>query len=62
MKDFGWALAQLKAGNRVAREGWGASLLLDGFKFYTVLKGGQNRVLWTLGIGDVLAEDWKPAS
>lgn len=39
-RDFGWAIAQLKSGNRVAREGW----------------NGKGMYLWLLPAAQVKAE------
>lgn len=67
--DFGWALKQLRAGNRVARSGWngkGMWLALQvpdaGSKMslpYIYMKTADDKLVpWLASQTDVLAEDW----
>lgn len=71
--DFGWALAALKNGQLVARQGWnGKGMYLDlhegiedkdgdGYEigpFIMIKTVGGTYVPWTASQTDMLAEDW----
>lgn len=68
-RDFGWALDQLRAGNRVAREGWNGKgmwieLQVPGehskmtlpYIFMSTVTG--DLVPWLASQTDLLADDW----
>jgi hypothetical protein len=68
--DFGEALKELKAGNRVSRKGWnGKSMWLelqrpDSFSKMTLpyiyMKTADNNLVpWLASQTDMLAEDWE---
>lgn len=70
LTDFGWALAQLKQGHRVAREGWngkGQYLELQVTDEHSKMKRpyiyispvDSNLVPWVASQSDLLEEDWK---
>ncbi|MFN2636867.1 MAG: MW1434 family type I TA system toxin [Gemmatimonadaceae bacterium] len=58
--DFGWALARLREGMKVTREGW------EPYGMYVVKLGpilllrtpSDARVPWVAVSGDLLGEDW----
>lgn len=66
-RDFGWALAQIRDGKKVARDGWnGKGMFLMFLRpesnmrrpfIYIVTADGSN-VPWTASQSDVLGEDW----
>jgi len=67
--DFGWALEQLKAGERVRRGGWNGKGMYLGLQvpdagsvnkqayIYIIPVGGQ-RVPWVASQPDLLESDW----
>lgn len=72
--DFGWALAQMKAGHAVRRRIWAdiqrpdlrlMITRLDGWHSFVAASGGgisaALRCPWTDAVLDVLAEDWELA-
>lgn len=68
--DFGWAINQLKAGNKVARAGWNGKGMFLGLQtpdehskmglpyIYMSTVTGQ-LVPWLASQTDVLSEDWE---
>jgi hypothetical protein len=67
--DFGWAIDQLRAGNRVRRAGWNGKDMWLALQvpdehsnmtlpyFYISTAQGY-RVPWTASQADMLADDW----
>jgi hypothetical protein len=69
MSDFGWALNQLRAGDKVSRAGWngkGMWLQLQRPRMYSemtlpyiYMKTADNKLVpWLASQTDMLAEDW----
>lgn len=69
--DFGWALNQMKQGNKVARTGWNGKGMyvqlneVRDFRFsellpFLTIKNIKNSFnTWVPSISDLLAEDWE---
>ncbi|RLB63937.1 MAG: DUF2829 domain-containing protein [Deltaproteobacteria bacterium] len=68
--DFGWALAQLRSGKKVCREGWnGKGMWLElqvpdshskmSLPYIFMKTACDNQVPWLASQTDMLAEDWE---
>lgn len=72
-KDFGWALKQLKAGQKIYRRGWNGKNMWLGLRIPTALSEmtlpyiymctvTKGLVPWLASQTDILAEDWDVCS
>lgn len=69
-RNFGWALAELKAGNKVTRPGWNGQGMWIALQTpdanskmqrpYFYIKTAQDQLVpWVASHGDLLATDWE---